>query len=77
MLHPPQPPHPGMARGRRAPNWAQMAATDKDGGGMNTLINNYPNNDIRQHEARQEDTGRQRDGEGREKEADKWRRGGA
>lgn len=32
--------------GRRAPNWAQMAATDKDGGGMNTLINNYQNNDI-------------------------------
>lgn len=32
--------------GRRAPNWAQMAATDKDGGGMNTLINNYQNSDI-------------------------------
>ncbi|CAF96705.1 unnamed protein product, partial [Tetraodon nigroviridis] len=32
--------------GRRAPNWAQMAATDKDGGGMNMLINNYQNNDI-------------------------------
>lgn len=32
--------------GRRAPNWAQMAATDKDGGGMNMLINNYQNSDI-------------------------------
>lgn len=31
--------------GRRAPNWAQMAATDRDGGDINTLINNYPNND--------------------------------
>ncbi|TWW60528.1 hypothetical protein D4764_05G0006180 [Takifugu flavidus] len=32
--------------GRRAPNWAQMAATDKDGGGMNMLINNYQNSDM-------------------------------
>lgn len=41
------PPQAGQnGAGRRAPNWAQMAATDKDGGGMNTLINNYQNNDI-------------------------------
>lgn len=31
--------------GRRAPNWAQMAATDRDDGGINMLINNYLNND--------------------------------
>lgn len=41
------PPRAGQnGTGRRAPNWAQMAATDRDGGGgINTLINNYLNND--------------------------------
>lgn len=40
------PPRAGQSgAGRRAPNWAQMAATDRDGGDINTLINNYPNND--------------------------------
>lgn len=40
------PPRAGQnSTGRRAPNWAQMAATDRDGGGINTLINNYLNND--------------------------------
>lgn len=40
------PPRAGQSgTGRRAPNWAQMAATDRDGGDINTLINNYPNND--------------------------------
>lgn len=40
------PPRAGQnGAGRRAPNWAQMAATDRDGGGINTLINNYLNND--------------------------------
>lgn len=40
------PPRAGQnGTGRRAPNWAQMAATDRDGGDINTLINNYLNND--------------------------------
>lgn len=40
------PPRAGQnGAGRRAPNWAQMAATDRDGGGINTLINNYLKND--------------------------------
>nr|XP_010767630.1 PREDICTED: serine-rich coiled-coil domain-containing protein 1-like [Notothenia coriiceps] len=44
----PSPPRAGQSgAGRRAPNWAQMAATDRDGGDINTLINNYPNNDTR------------------------------
>lgn len=50
LYDPPPPPTSPQAgqngTGRRAPNWAQMAATDKDGGGMNMLINNYQNNDI-------------------------------
>lgn len=42
------PPRAGQnGTGRRAPNWAQMAATDRDGGGINTLINNFLNNDTR------------------------------
>lgn len=44
--HTPTPQAGQNGTGRRAPNWAQMAATDKDGGGMNMLINNYQNNDI-------------------------------
>lgn len=40
------PPRAGQnGTGRWAPNWAQMAATDRDGGGINMLINNYVNND--------------------------------
>lgn len=40
------PPRAGQnGTGRWAPNWAQMAATDRDGGGVNMLINNYVNND--------------------------------
>lgn len=46
------PPQAGQnGTGRRAPNWAQMAATDKDGGGTNTLINNYQNNAIQLEQA--------------------------
>lgn len=40
---------------RRAPNWAQMAAADRHGGGINTLINNYLNNDTGYTGGRQED----------------------
>lgn len=40
------PPRAGQNGTRRqAPNWAQMAATDRDGGDINTLINNCLNND--------------------------------
>lgn len=47
------PPQAGQCgAGRQAPHWAQMAPTDRqDGGDINTLINNYPNNDTGYTEA--------------------------
>lgn len=42
------PPRAGQNGTRRqTPNRAQMAATDRDGGDINMLINNYLNNDTR------------------------------
>lgn len=58
---------------RRAPNWAQMAATDRHGGGINTLINNYLNNDTGYTGGRQEDMEMRRRFEeaARERESDR------
>lgn len=42
------PPRAGQnGTGRWAPNRAQMVATDRDDGDINTLINNYLNNDTK------------------------------
>lgn len=65
--------------GRRAPNWAQMAATDRDDGGINMLINNYLNNDTGYMEVGRDrdrkDRRGERDGGGGSKEIGRMRRG--